>query len=72
MIRLLHGHNPVCAIKVSIGVFIPDTICTIENERETLRCHGGKLGIEVEMLRCQSLDYLSNLSIIRFVSCALP
>jgi hypothetical protein len=48
MIRLLHGNKPVVrAIEVSIGVFTPDTICAIGNERE--RCHKGKLGIDVEM-----------------------
>ena len=49
MIRLFHGHKPVRAIEVSIGVFILDTICTIGNERETQRCHGGQLRIDVEM-----------------------
>jgi hypothetical protein len=50
MIRLLNGNRAVYrAIEVSVGVFkvIPDTICTIGNERE--RCHRGvqKLGIDV-------------------------
>ena len=52
MIRLFHGNKPVVrAIEVSIGVFTPDTIFTIgnERERETKRRHGGKLRIDVEM-----------------------
>ena len=51
MIGLLHGNKSkpghvVRAIEASIGLFTPDTICTIGNERK--RCHGGKLGIDVE------------------------
>ena len=55
MIRLFHGNKPVVrAIEVSIGVFTPDTIFSIGNERETRKtrrrhCDGGKLRIDVEM-----------------------
>ena len=49
MIRLFHGHKPVRAIEVSIGALILDTICSIGNERETQRHHGGKLRIDIEM-----------------------
>ena len=49
MIRLLHGNKPVArAIEVGIGVFTPDTICPIGNERKGCRGLGGKLGIDVE------------------------
>jgi len=47
-LRMCHGHKPVVrAIEVSIGVFIPDTIYTIGNERKTR--NGGKLGIRVHV-----------------------
>ena len=61
MIRLLHGHKLVVvrAIEVSIGVFTPDTICTIGNERETQRFHRGRLGIDVEMRHGGVLGNLS-------------
>ena len=51
MIRFLDGNTPVVrAIKVvRIGFFTPDIICTIGDERETLRCHGRKLGVDVKM-----------------------
>ena len=61
MIRLLDGDTPVVrAIKVvRIGFFTPDIICTIGDERETLRCHGGKLGVEVEIRHGLSLSIIS-------------
>jgi hypothetical protein len=50
MSRLPHGHKPIVrTTEVSIGIFIPDTICTTGNERKTQRCHGGRMGIDNDL-----------------------